>query len=440
MKIGLLVLVRSMQLTPKVRIEELLGNVPGGQRVIEVPMSNSPTSMPKPLEGVRVLDLSRVLAGPYCTSLLADLGAEVIKVEAPQRGDDTRHLGPFVNGESVYFSILNRNKKSITLNLKDEAAQKIFLDLARKSQVVVENYRPGVAERLGVGYEAVSAVNPSIVYASISGFGQTGPLSGLPAYDMIIQAASGLMSITGEADGEPMKVGDSIADVVAGLFAAFGISTALFGVRVTGRGTHLDVSMLESLMSLEVTAQSQLLATGVAPERVGNRHPVTTPFGVFATKDNLVAIAAANNAVFERVARMIDRPDMITDPLFATDEARTANETVVRLAIEEWTTQRTSSDVVAIGTKLGVPVGEISNLAEAMANPQLIARHAIHSFMNPIAGKVSYVGQPVKFSGFSEAVPESSPELGANTAEILHTLLGVGDEELTALRDRGATA
>jgi crotonobetainyl-CoA:carnitine CoA-transferase CaiB-like acyl-CoA transferase len=391
-----------------------------------------------PLSGVRVLDLSRMLAGPYCGALLADLGAEVIKIEVPGHGDDARHIGPFRNGESIYFDILNRRKQSVTMNLKDADARSLLLRLAGRSQVLLENFRPGVTEHLGIDYAAVSAASPAIVYASISGYGQSGPMALFPAYDLIVQAASGLMSVTGHPDGPPTKVGESIGDITAGVFAALGIVTALLEATRTGRGTHLDISMLESLLALEVTVQSQYDVSGVAPSRVGNRHPVSTPFGVYQAADGEVILAAANDTLFARVAELIERPEMAADPRYATDALRTEHETEVRAAIEAWTSGRTVVEVVGAAERRGVPTSPILDYGQAVALEQVTARHALVHFDHPIAGSVDYVGQPVRFSSYSPIEPVPSPPLGADTDAVLTGLLGVAEEELAALHARGA--
>ncbi len=391
-----------------------------------------------PLAGVRVLDLTRVLAGPYCTALLADLGAEVIKVEAPVTGDDARSLGPFRDGESVYFSILNRSKRSVTLDLKRAEARELLLELAEHADVFIENFRPGVAERLGIGHETVMARNPRLVYASISGFGQSGPLAQLPAYDLVIQAASGLMSLTGEPDGEPMKVGESIGDLVAGLYGAFAVATALRGVERTGRGDYLDVAMLDCLMSLEVTAQSQLAASGVAPGRVGNRHPLTTPFGTYRARDGHVVIAAANDELFARVATLVQDADLLGDVRFADDESRTAHEAVLRERIEAWTSRRSVDEVVARARELRVPCSAILDLGQAMGAEQLAARGAVSTVHHPILGAVSYIGQPVHFSSFSPGDPSPSPQLGGDTEDVLATVLGRTVDEIAELHRVGA--
>ena len=393
---------------------------------------------PKPLAGVRVLDLTRVLAGPFCTALLADLGAEVIKIESPVAGDDARSLGPFRDGSSVYFSILNRGKQSVTLDLKHPDAREVLLELAERADVFIENFRPGVAQRLGVGHEAVMARNPRLVYASISGFGQSGPMSQLPAYDLVIQAASGLMSLTGEPDGEPMKVGESVGDLVAGLYAAFAVTTALRNVERTGRGDYLDVAMLDCLMSLEVTAQSQLAASGVAPGRVGNRHPLSAPFATYRARDGLVVIAAANGDVFARVAIMVERVDMVEDRRFADDESRMAHDAQMREMIEAWTMTRTVEEVVSRAHEIGVPASGIADLGEAMANAQLVERGSVSTMHDPVLGAVSFIGQPVRFASHVPDTVEPSPALGRDTRRILATLLGRTPGEIDRLAATGA--
>ena len=388
----------------------------------------------RPLTGVRILDLSRVLAGPYCTALLADLGAEVIKVELPQHGDDSRHIGPFRGKESVYFAQLNRNKRSVTLNLRDERGRRLLLDLARRSDVLVENFRPGVTERLGIDYTAVHAVNRGLVYASISGFGQTGPMAQQPAYDLLTQAASGLMSITGSAEGPPTKVGESIADLNAAVFAAWGICAALFDTRRTGEGTHLDVSMFDCLVALEVTALSEYQVTGVAPQRVGNRHPVSTPFGTYQAADGLVVLAAANNDLFAKVAWLIERPELAADPDYRTDEARTRNEPALRAAIEAWTGGRTVAEVVRLATREGVPASPILDLEQAVTSDQAVARGLVSSFEHPTAGRIAYVPQPVRFGSDRAGDPRPSPALGEHTDTVLADVLQLGLEEIASLR------
>lgn len=388
------------------------------------------------LDGIRVLDLSRVLAGPYCTAMLGDLGADVIKVEMPGGGDDARHFGPFRNGESLYFSILNRNKKSVSLDLKEPEGLQVLYDLARRSDVVVENFRPGVTERLGIDYDSLRQIKPDLVYASISGFGQHGPAAQLPAYDLIIQAASGLMSITGQPDGPPTRVGESVGDIVAGLFASWAIIASLLRRERTGEGEHLDVAMLDSLLALEVTATSLYAANGRAPGRVGNRHPVSTPFDTFNAQDGQVVLVAANGPMFARLSRLIDQPDLISDARFLTDEDRTLHEQELKVLIEEWTSSRPVAAVVEAAADVGVPASPILDVAEALATEQTKVRRVVSSFEHPIAGQVPVVAQPVKFSAGTRD-PERSPLLGEHTDHILSDVLGLDQHVISDLHDRG---
>jgi crotonobetainyl-CoA:carnitine CoA-transferase CaiB-like acyl-CoA transferase len=369
------------------------------------------------LDGVRVLDLSRVLAGPYCTALLAELGADVVKVEAPG-GDDARHLGPFRDGESVYFAQLNRGKRSIVLDLKDPAGKATLLRLVEQADVLVENFRPGVTERLGIDHAALLEINPRLIYTSISGFGQLGPMSGLPAYDLVVQAMSGLMEATGWPDGPPTRVGESLADVCTGLFAAWSTCAALFEREHTGRGQHLDVSMLDSMLSLQVTGMSMLTATGTHPGRVGNRHPVSAPFDTYATSDGQVAIAVANDAVFARFAELIERPELATDPEFMTDRARAERVPEVTAATLAWTLRHTTEDVLALARAVGVPAAPIWGLEEALASEQVRGRGLVGEFNHPVLGPTSYLGSPVQVSS-GRRVLRASPALGQHSGEVV---------------------
>jgi crotonobetainyl-CoA:carnitine CoA-transferase CaiB-like acyl-CoA transferase len=369
------------------------------------------------LDGVRVLDLSRVLAGPYCTGLLAELGADVVKVESPA-GDDARHLGPFTAGESVYFAQLNRGKRSVVLDLKDDAERATLLRLVEQADVLVENFRPGVTERLGIDHAALSAVNPRLVYTSISGFGQTGPMAGLPAYDLVVQAMSGLMAATGTPEGLPTRVGESLADVVAGLFAAWSTCAALYERERTGRGQHLDVSMLDSMISLQVTGLSLLTATGVHPGRVGNRHPVSAPFDTYPTKDGLVAIAVANDAVFGRFAALVERPELATDPDFSTDSARAQRVSQITEITQAWTSRHTSGEVLALAGAAGVPAAPLWDLEQALASEQVRGRGLVGEFDHPVLGPTPYLGMPVQVESGRPRV-RSSPALGADSREVL---------------------
>ncbi len=388
------------------------------------------------LTGVRVLDLSRVLAGPYCTALLADLGAEVVKLEPPG-GDDARHLGPFKGDASVYFALNNRAKQSLCLDLKAPGGRGLLHRLAGRADVLVENFRPGVAQKLGVDYGQLSALNPRLIYLSISGFGQTGPLAHRPAYDLIVQAMSGLMSVTGWPDGPPTRVGESLGDIVAGLFGAWAIAVALFARERTGRGQHLDVAMFDSLFALEVTSVARYIATGQAPSRVGNRHPVSTPFDTYHASDGLVVIAVANDPLFRRLAELIRRPDLATDERFATDTDRTEHEPVVREAIEAWTRGQSVAEVCAACEAAGIPVAPIWDMAQAAASDHVRARGLLRSLRHPLFGKVEFTTQPVRFSGTSPAAPRAEPRLGEDSASVLTGWLHLTAAEIAALEGAG---
>jgi CoA:oxalate CoA-transferase len=289
-------------------------------------MTTSETTGDRLLDGVRVLDLSRVMSGPFCTAMLADLGAEVIKIEMPGGGDDSRHFGPFQDGESAYFMLLNRGKKSMTLDLKSERGREILMAMVKSSDVVIENFRPGVAKRLGLDYESLSQLHPGLIYASISGFGQEGPLADRPAYDLIVQAMSGLMNVTGQRDGPPTAVGESVIDVCTGMFAAWGISTALYDRERTGKGRNLDIAMMDSMFSMMLTVLSMQLYTDRPPTRVGSRHPVTYPVDVFETTDGHIVMVVTTDRGFAALCKAIGQPALSEDERFRTNADRNANE------------------------------------------------------------------------------------------------------------------
>lgn len=389
------------------------------------------------LAGIRILDLTRMLSGPFCTALLADAGAEVIKIEARGTGDDARHFAPRQEGEGTYFMLLNRGKRSVTLDLKSPRGRDIVRDLARGADVLVENFRPGAADRLGIGYDAMSALNPGLVYASISGFGQDGPMAGVAAYDIIAQAMSGLMSITGFPDGPPTRVGESMGDIIAGLYGAFGILAALQARAHSGRGQHVDVAMFDSMFSLLVTPLSQYLFTGEEPRRVGNRHPVSTPFDAYRAGDGLVIIAVANERLFARFAACIGHPGLEADGRFSSDERRTRNEPALRALIEEWTGARSVAEVVETLGREGIPSSPIWTVPEAANSAQVAARGLITRLHHPTAGEIPLVPQPVRFSGTPAAVRRPPPLLGEHTDAILAGLLGLDDAAIAALRDDG---
>jgi CoA:oxalate CoA-transferase len=385
------------------------------------------------LDGIRVLDLTRMLAGPLCTALLADIGAEVIKIENPEGGDDARQFFPRQGDESTYFMLLNRGKKSLTLDLKAKQGIELIEALVEKSDVLVENFRPGTAKRLGIDYERLSKINPRLIYASISGFGQTGPMSHQPSYDIIAQAMSGLMSITGSPDGPPTRVGESIGDIIAGLYASWGILAALQARTRTGRGQHLDIAMLDSLFSLLVTPLSQYFFTGIVPHRVGNRHPVSTPFDTYRASDGLVVIAVANNSLFARLCDAIGHPELPTDTRFSSDDRRTANEPALRAIIEQWTGTRSVDEILDHIGRAGVPVSAIWTIAQAAESDHLRNRGFVQQVNHPTAGAIRLVGQPVRFSDSASGV-RPPPLLGEHTETVLQECLGLNDGQIAELR------
>ena len=374
--------------------------------------------MSGPLSGIKVLDLSRVLAGPYCTALLADLGAQIIKLEPPA-GDDYRHVGPFKDGESALFTLNNRGKKSLALDLKKPADLELAQALAARVDVVVENFRPGVAARLGLGAEALRKANPRLIYCSISGFGQEGPFKDLPAYDLVVQAMSGLMAATGENGGAPLKTGESIADLIAGLFASWSIMAALVSRNATGQGTTLDVAMYDALFSMLTTSHAQHFYGGVLPGRVGNRHPLSTPFGCFRTRDGQVVIAVLNGGQFERLAGFIGKPEIAGDPRFATDSSRTEHEPALRALIEEWTGGLTTEEAVAALAAQGLPTAPIWDIAQAADNEHTAARGLVSMLAHPVLGQAPVVGQPVRFDGAKPVASAAAPRLGGDIEAVL---------------------
>ncbi|PSC05369.1 CoA transferase [Alsobacter soli] len=377
--------------------------------------------MNRPLANIRVLDLSRVLAGPYCTALLADLGAEVIKLEPPA-GDDYRHIGPFKDGESALFTLNNRGKKSVVLDLKKPADLELAQALAARVDVVVENFRPGVAARLGLGAEALRQANPRLVYCSISGFGQDGPFKDLPAYDLVVQAMSGLMAATGEDGGAPLKTGESVADLIAGLFASWSIMAALVQRNATGQGATLDVAMYDALFSMLTTSHAQHFYGGVLPGRVGNRHPLSTPFGCFRTSDGQAVIAVLNRGQFQRLAALIGKPEIADDPRFASDSSRTENEPALRALIEDWSGRLTTEEAVAALAGQGLPTAPIWDIARAAGSEHASARGLVSLLRHPVLGQAPVVGQPVRFDGAKPVAETAAPALGGDLDDVLKEL------------------
>jgi crotonobetainyl-CoA:carnitine CoA-transferase CaiB-like acyl-CoA transferase len=391
----------------------------------------------RPLDGVRVVDLSRVLAGPYATMLLADMGAEVIKVEEPGKGDDTRAWPAFVGGQSTYFMSVNRGKKSLTLDLKQEAGKTVLRKLLAGADVLLENFRPGTLARLGFGWDAVHALNPRLVYASISGFGESGPEAGRPGYDLIIQGESGVMDLTGFPDGPPVKVGNSIADLAAGTMAAHGIVLALLARERTGAGQKVEIAMLEVMASLLTYQGQAYLATGVSPRRKGNQHPSIVPYEVFQAADGYLTVGVANNSLWGRFCQAIDAPELATDPRFDTEARRVEHREVLVPLLGRIVATRPAAEWLARLERAGVPAGKIKSVGEALESEHLKARGAIVAVSHPAAGRMRMVGPPVRLSATPAEVTGPAPLLGEHTDEILMKLLGYSSESVAELREAG---
>ncbi len=381
-----------------------------------------------PLSGILVIDLTRVLAGPYAALMLNELGARIIKVEPPRTGDDSRHIGPFVKTpagktKSGYFMSVNRGKESIALDLKAEGDRKIFEALLARADVLIENYRGGTMEKLGYGYDTLKDRYPRLIYCGVSGFGHTGPYAKRPAYDMVVQAMGGVMSLTGHPDSPPTRVGTSTGDLSAGLFATIGMIAALYDRKTTGLGQKVDISMLDSQVALLENAISRYVATGEVPGRLGSRHPSIAPFAAFATKDGHIAIAAGNDDLFARVARVIGREDLIADERFTNNPKRVVNYEPLHEEMEIALSGKPSKEWLALLDAAGVPSGPLNNVAQVMEDPQVLARNMIVETLDPELGPIRMQGNPVKLSAHGDPKTRpAAPDLDANRAAILKEL------------------
>jgi len=376
-----------------------------------------------PLTGTLVLDLTRVLAGPYCTMVLADLGARVIKVEAPGRGDDARHIGPFVEGKSAYFMSLNRGKESIALDLKDDTDRHIFEKLLARADVLVENFRPGAMGRMGLGWKDLHARFPKLVYASTSGFGQTGPESRRPAYDIVVQAMGGIMSLTGQPGGPPTRVGTSLGDIAAGLFTAIGIQSALLARSADGEGRQVDVAMLDAQVAILENAIARFAVTGVAPGPLGSRHPSITPFEAFTASDGFIVIAVGNDALFEKLCDTLSRPELASDPRFVTNEDRTRNQPALKEILDEIFAGDGVGKWLARMREAGIPSSPVNDVEKVLSNPQVIARNMVVSAEDPEVGALQMAGNPIKITGYDDPpTREPAPALDADRSRILAEL------------------
>lgn len=383
--------------------------------------------MAKPLEGVVVLDLSRVLAAPYTGMILADMGADVIKIERPGKGDDSRAYGPFKNGESVYYMSLNRGKRSMTLNMKSEEGKQILKDLVKEADVLVENFRGGTMDKLGLGYDVLKEINPRLIYSACTGFGMTGPYKFDPAYDVIVQGMGGIMSITGQEGGEPTKVGASIGDITAGIFSAVGIMMALYAREKTGKGQLVDVSMLDCQVAILENAIARYMNAGVSPKPIGNRHASITPFQSLKTSDGYVIIAVGNDTLWQKFCGLIDRPDLAADPRFTTNPLRTENVKVLGEELTKTFVTKTMDEWLHILKEGGIPVGPINDVERVIKDPAIIARDMIVTTHHPVAGDVEMAGVPIKLSDTPGSVDGPAPTLGQHTREILKEKLNMDD-------------
>jgi glutaryl-CoA transferase len=392
--------------------------------------------MTAPLDGITILDLTRVLSGPYCTMLLGDMGARVIKVEQPGKGDDTRGWGPpFVNGESAYFLSINRNKESVTLDFKKPDGRAILHRLIAKSDVLIENFRPGTLGKLGLDYAGLAPKHPRLIYCSISGFGHTGPRRNEAGYDAVIQAEGGLMSVTGAADGPPYRLGVAIGDIVTGMFAAQGVLLALLGLQRSGRGQLVDVGMLDSVAALLTYQASIFFATGSAPQRIGNRHPTIVPYETFAASDGDFVLAVGNDDQWRRFCSVAG---LDLDERFATNRLRVTRYAELRPILTQCLQRRTRVDWIERLTAAGVPCGSVRDLGEVFTDPQLDAREMIAQAEHATLGAIRLLGVPVKLSETPGSIRMAPPTLGQHTDSILRDDLDLSAADIESFRERGA--
>lgn len=391
------------------------------------------------LDGLRVLDLTRVLAGPFAGMMMADLGANVIKVEEPTKGADERHMGPFKNGESAYFMNLNRNKRGITINLKSPKGKEIFKELVKNADIVLENFRPGTMDKLGLGYDDLKKVNPGIIYAAISGFGHYGPYKDRPGYDIIAQAMSGLMSTTGWPGGEPTRTGTAMGDVLAGLSVVIGILSAVYNRGVTGLGQKVDVALVDSAVaSLEIINMIYLIEKRI-PQRIGNRYESTYPYDSFKAADGSLVIGTANDKLWQSLCKMMDRPDLAAKEEWARVRDRVQNHAAVKAEVEKWTSQHKVADLVDTLLAGGVPAAPINNIEQVANDPHIAgAREMFVAIEHPKAGKLKITGSHIKLSDTPPAIRVPSPGLGQHNAEVLSELLGLTADEVANLKSEGA--
>lgn len=383
-----------------------------------------------PFNGITVLDLTQFLSGPMATMIMADLGADVIKIERPDR---PKASGPFLNGERVYDLSIQRSKKSVTLNLKAEQDKQVFLRLVQKADVVVENFKPGTMERMGLGYDVISSVNPRVVFLAVSGFGYTGPYSNRGALDMVIQGISGLMSLTGEPDGPAMRCGTSASDVFTALYTFGAAAAALYDREKTGKGQFVDIAMLDSTFSCLENAVINTCVFGKNPQRVGNSHPTSVPFGTFPTLDGEIIITCSRDPAFYSLCRALGREDMIQDPRFSAAEGRRQHKAELTEEISRFTSARTMAECEDILNAHGVPNSRINTMMMICADPQIRARNMVVEVEHPVAGNYKMAGSPLKFSNYPDTTYAPAPTLGQHTVQVLQEYIGMPAEEISAL-------
>jgi crotonobetainyl-CoA:carnitine CoA-transferase CaiB-like acyl-CoA transferase len=387
----------------------------------------------KALAGLKLLDVSRVLTGPYCTMVMADLGADVIKVEVPDRGDDSRQFGPFAHGESGYYMTLNRNKRSLTLDLRRPEGQAVLKDLALWADVLVENFAAGTMAKWGLGHDDLAALNPGLVYVSITGFGQYGPYADRFAFDAIAQATGGLMSITGQKGGPPTRVGTALGDINAGNFASIGILAALYQRERTGRGQHVDISMQDCIAAILENAVVRYTIGGVVAGRLGSAHANVGPYDVFPASDGYVFIACANEATWRRLCKAMGREDLLADPRFAANQQRVENLETLTALISSWSGGHSADNLLAILRENDVPGAPVFTVDQVVNDPHIRARNMMVTVGHPVAGPVTIPGNPVKMSACDDTIERPAPLLGQHTDEIL-AALGYSAEKVAALK------
>lgn len=392
--------------------------------------------MEKPLKGIRVLDLSRILAGPYCSMLLADMGAEVIKVERPGEGDDTRAFGPpFIEGESAYFLSINRSKKSITVNFQKDKGKEIIYQLVKKSDVLLENFRPGTLDKIGLGYKDIEKINPQIIYASISGFGQSGPERLKPGYDLTVQGMGGIMSLTGDPSGPPYKVGTSISDILAGIYACQGILLALIARNKNGKGQKVNVSMLDCQVSLLTYQAGIYFATGLVPGRKGNQHPTICPYETFKASDEYINIAIGNDKLWQKFCELLGLKEIKDDPKFSSNPKRVENRDELFLIIGKIIREKKAQEWLKIFDEQGIPAGPILSVDKVLSHPQILAQEMVVEVNHPKSGKIKLTGIPVKLSATPGSIDKPPPLLGEHNDEVLSDILGYSKEEIKSLKE-----